>query len=69
MEIALANRVFRSKGKRYSPLHTSPVKEKAAAHGAPVLSHDSVAGVWVDNLEEWTEIALDSEFLKCIICE
>ena len=68
VEIALGNKTFRSKVKRYSQFHTSPdLKEKAAIHGVPVLSYDGVAEVWVDSMEEWTAIVSDPEFLKYIV--
>lgn len=68
IEIALENKVFRSKVRRYSQLHTSPeLKEKAKAYGVPVLSYDGIAEVWVDSMEEWTEVVSDPDFLKKII--
>jgi hypothetical protein len=70
VEIALENKTFRSKVKRYSQTHTSPgLKEKAKDYGAPVLSFDGIAEVWVDSIEEWTEVVSDPEFLKQIVRE
>jgi len=68
VEIALSNRVFRSKVARYSQFHTSPeLKEQAAGFQMPVLSFDGIAEVWVDSIDEWREIVSDPEFLEKIV--
>jgi hypothetical protein len=45
------------------------LKEKAKDYGAPVLSFDGIAEVWVDSIEESTEVVSDPEFLKQIVRE
>ncbi|KAK4561070.1 hypothetical protein LTR86_005025 [Recurvomyces mirabilis] len=64
-DIALRNKTFVAKTRKYNQVHITPaLKQQAATFGAPVAEYDGIAEVWVDSMEDWMEVASDPEFAK-----
>ncbi|KAK5729367.1 hypothetical protein LTR17_011997 [Elasticomyces elasticus] len=65
VDVALRNKTFASKARKYNQVHVTPeLREQAIIFGIPVMDYDGIAEVWVDNLEDWKEVLADPDFVK-----
>ncbi|KAF2099273.1 hypothetical protein NA57DRAFT_74775 [Rhizodiscina lignyota] len=68
VKLAMQNKLFANKTRKYNQHHITPeYRKQAAEFGIPVLEYDGVAEVWLDSLDDWKEIASDEEFKKVIV--
>jgi hypothetical protein len=67
VNLAMENKTFTSKTRKYNQVHITPeLRKEAAAFGIPVMEYDGIAEVWVDNMEDWKEVVSDPDFVKKI---
>ncbi|KAK1808688.1 hypothetical protein LTR12_016945 [Friedmanniomyces endolithicus] len=65
VDVALRNKTFLAKARKYNQVHVTPeLRQQAAAFGIPVMEYDGIAEVWVDSLEDWNEVVADPAFVK-----
>ncbi|OAA57404.1 Dimeric alpha-beta barrel [Niveomyces insectorum RCEF 264] len=64
---AFANETFAGKVRRYNQHHITPeLRNQAKKLGIPVLDYDGVAEVWLDSVEDWSEIVSDKDFQDAV---